>query len=171
MSDVLHDILSRIHGLLSIASPTDLRRASEFPGISRPMRAALRELARERLRTWSPDDSRRQATLDFDRQEEGHKPPSAYRYPVGTDASEEQIYQIIRHCRAFHDKQAIVRFADLVGVAPGILAKDSRDRAARKLATSIAGAPYSLKRRALAALLDTDDRQTEGWFGLIKDSE
>ena len=164
------EILDRIYALLQIASPEVLLRASEVRAISAHVKVALEALALEAL-----GDSARRHDYgpDVSEQEILHRRTPAARSAVYSAGGQrqgdvEQITDILVNSKRFASKADILAFSNDARLSVDVSSKDSRARAARKLAKAIVECPRRRKERVLAMLYDMFGEQTRGWIDIIR---
>lgn len=173
MKDVLHAILSELHHILSIGSPDELRAAGRLASVSENMKTALEALAKERaenVQTGAAKSSRPVTKTDTETATTVDPQQREPALNLFNNDEERRIYRLLMASPKFSDKAAIRSLIDEAGIAVQIRSKDGRDRTARKVARAIHNAPDSRKARALATLMDRQDKQTQGWINVIRGS-
>jgi len=80
----------------------------------------------------------------------------------------DQIYEILIHSKQFSVKTGMMNLVKLLGFDVVFSKKDSRARAARRLAMAIASSPEQIKKKALSMLYEMSDNQTRGWIDIIR---
>lgn len=176
MKQIEHEILSELHRILSIAEPHELRGASTLPSLSPDLRDALKALARERSNTTSEH-------IESEEQYQGetpqpvdsgrHRGTGRQRQSLNSKLAvpeHKHIYDVLMKSPKFNSKAEMLVIAKSFGLQVAIRTKDSRKDAARKLATAILSASDAMMRKALAAIFEGQDFQTQGWIDVIKSS-
>ena len=171
MKNVLHEILSEIHHILSIASPEDLRAAAKLASASQNMKSALEALAKERSESMQTRQERltrptRNSALANSRAEYYDE---RKRLLTGMPArnEEEQVYKLLTSSPRF-DKRALRRVANEAGLSVDIDHKDNAHRVARKIARATVNAGRSQRIKLLEIISQGQDKQTQGWIDVIK---
>ena len=88
--------------------------------------------------------------------------------PPTPDISEEQVYEVVMSSPKLSTKKGILSFADDCNLDVKISSKDSKARAARKLARAIALAAPRHRVDVIGALIKGHDSQTQGWVEVIR---
>ncbi len=165
-----NNIIGYLRNLVEAVSPEEFIAASKRPDVSPYLRRALEAMALERV-----SYSVRSRRLTRNSRWHNTKP---YRNAgaVGNESEQrrsegnelEQICEIVVNSRALNSKESMIEFARRLGLKLEISKKESRIRAGRKLAKVILSAPADLKKAAMDGLLRSPDKQTEGWFDIIR---
>jgi len=167
VKNILHDIFSELHHLLSIASTDDLMAASKYHGASKHMRRALEALAQESLSTSHREPARIGETNNVKQGSLNSNDQNPRRERVwNLDA----ILKAIVASPRFSSKAGIKDFARTNNLRLEIRARDSRVDAARKLSRSILEIPIDRRSEILTLIAEKPDTQTQGWVDVIKGS-
>jgi hypothetical protein len=172
MREKLHEIISELHHLLSIATPDDLREAGRLPGLSPHLVRSLEALAEERLFMPSGNQSgvvqrRKHSVSDSVRR--GEQAQLAFA-SLGDKQEVEYLSRQILKAPKFPTKSAILEFARGYGIKLDERGKDSRSRVARKVAKQLLSLPEDMRKRIISLLREYQPSQTEGWVGVIRGS-
>lgn len=170
MSGTEREILNTFRYLLDIADSQDFLSASNGKGVSGYLKTALEALALERLRRrgGSRRSSREVPRRGVVRRPRVEEQEAGSLFHARSNTDVDQIRDIILHSKRFARKAAITDFAAHFGLRVLIKAKDSRTRAAQKLANALISSPEAVKARALSTLFEMSDDQTRGWFDVIQ---
>jgi hypothetical protein len=158
MTDIIHEIFSKLHHLLSIAGAEELRTAGRLPSTSPHLRIALEALAEEKATTakFGRSGPRSGEKTVRERAVGG-------KFGVSARADRGGFEQL----GAF-SKEEIVELARSFGVDIRAGRKDSRSRVVRRLESAVKEMPEEKRQRVMSELTGGVDRQTEGWVDLIK---
>lgn len=152
-----HAILADLHKLLSSYSTGDFLDASNYGGLPRAMREALRALAHEAESTTTNGSQRKNRTPVA--------PSSARRQKV--QPAPNFIVELIRRSPYFSSAATMVAYAKSVGLKLNLRPKESRERLAKRLAALISELPKAERDRAITELSGKPN-QTQGWIDVIK---
>jgi len=159
----VHAVLSELHRLLSLYTPSEFASAGDYEGVPESLRAALRSLAQEAGRPGT-DSQGNIHRADKSRKGVGRRRRLALESSFPTN----EILNSIRKSSRYTNSRGIMQIAKDLGISLQAKPKDGKDRLARRLAQAIqlTGEP---RRSELLALLDREAKsQTEGWIGVIK---
>lgn len=160
MKDIIYEILSEVHHLLSIASEEELRHASELPNTSIYIRHALEALAAEKAGTKQRIASKNTGSREAPKNE-----------AVGRTSSGPEARLVDREfAKAFwkKDKAELQSLCQILRLPIVVKKKDARGRIIQRILHAIDSMTESDKSRVLAALRIESDPQTEGWAGVIR---
>jgi hypothetical protein len=160
MKDIIHEILSEVHHLLSIATEEELRRAGNLPSTSPHLRAALDSLAAEKGAT-----SRR---VGGGAPEAGLARKPARPQKRGAKPSVDGLARELAKSFERLGKSEIQEACRSVGLTLSVSAKDARDRIVRRVANLVSRMSDEERERVLSAMRIKADTQTEGWVGVIR---
>lgn len=160
MNDITHEILSKVHHLLSIATKEELLHAAFLPNTSTNLRGALTLLAAERAST-----SKREVTKSS-----VSSPPQdlAGRQKHNSTPKLDTLSRELAKSFEKLSKNEIQQACRSVGVHLPMSAKDARERIVRRVANSLSKMPTDQRNSILSALRTKADTQTEGWVGVIR---
>jgi hypothetical protein len=162
MTDIIHEILSELHHLLSIAGAEDLRSAGNLPSTSPHLRMALEALAEEKAATAKWGRSKRRTSEQAASGSETGKPGISER--ANRASSSRGSFQALDG----FSKDEIAELAHSFGIDLQVGRKDSRSRVMRRLENAVKALPEGKRQHVMAELTGGTDRQTEGWVELIK---
>lgn len=173
MKDILHEILSELHHILSIASPEELRAASKRSSVSGNMKRALEALARERAESneaviTKPAEPSSKTTAKAPKVERTRGRQLVSNANI--NGKEGRLFRLLMTSSRFADKGALRDLVRDLGIDTHISTKDNRERTAKKIARAIQSAPEKQGARLLSVLMETQDDQTQGWIDVIKGS-
>jgi hypothetical protein len=162
MTDIIHEILSKLHHLLSIAGAEDLRSAGSLPSTSPHLRMALEALADEKAATAKWGRSKRRTS---------EQAPSGSG--SGKPGGSERTNRALPTRGGFHaldgfSKDEIAELARSFGFELRVGRKDSRSRVLGRLENAVKLLPEAKRQHVMSELTGGTDRQTEGWVDLIK---
>lgn len=170
MKSVENKILSELRHLVRNAGPEEFLKVSKRRDISDHMKSAMEFLALECLgKSSNLKSSSIPAYYKRTPQRSRlHKKESTFRSgATGTKTEIDQIYEILVNSKRLINKIAMADFAKYTGLHATINTKDSRVRAARKLARAIAFSPERIKKKSLSLLNEMVGDQTQGWLDII----
>jgi hypothetical protein len=160
----LHAILSDLHRLLSTYQSEDFLEASRYTGLPSSLKDALISLATEaRLEN-------EQSTVSEKKSTTRHNTVSA-KPTAQIDSNGTALAELILRSEYGASNASIVNFARSYGLKLETRAKESRERAARRLAGLIQGLPDTKRKQVSTALIERTDSQTQGWINVIKGSK
>jgi hypothetical protein len=165
-----NQILNKLLRIVEDTDPREFLKASKCRGISKHMRFAMEQLALECL-----EKSCNSRSLDFNTRirptpQKSHllRRNNIFSPNKAAITSEiDQIYEILINSKKLLNKTAMIDFAEYVGIQVSLDKKDSRVRAAKKLAKAIVFSPERIKEKSLSILKDMMGDQTQGWFDII----
>ena len=171
MKPTENEIFNELDHLLRNANPRDFLMACKRKSISKYMKSALEFLALECLEKTS-NSKNSNVTESYRRTQ---KIPRLEKKDIivrsggtGIKAETDQLYEALISSKRVTDKSAIEHFAKYIGLKITFNKKDSKTRAARKLAKAIASSPEQIKKDFLSMLNENFDDQTKGWFDIIR---
>jgi hypothetical protein len=130
--------------------------ASNYAGIPRAMREALRALSREAPSIVEGNSSPEK------------KSPIGRKRSVNHRGETSYTLNLIRRSPHYRSTSNMVDYANNIGLKLSIKPKESRDRVARRLASLINGLPDYSKNLIIDDLLMQKNNQTQGWIDVIK---
>jgi hypothetical protein len=162
MTDIIHEILSQLHHLLSVAGAEDLRSAGSLPSTSPHLRMALEALAEEKAATAKWGRSKRRTR---------HQAPSGSE--AGKAGISERANRVLPGRGVFQaldgfSKDEIAELARSFGIELRVGRKDARARVLGRLENAVKALPEGKRQHVMSELTGATDRQTEGWVDLIK---
>ena len=170
MKSVENKILSELRHLVRNAGPEEFLKVSKRRDISDHMKSAMEFLALECLGK-SSNLKKSSMTKSYKRTPQRsrlYKRDVTFRSDrTGSKTEADQIYDILINSKRLATKIALTDFAKYIGFHITINTKDSRARAAKKLAKAIASSSEGIKRKTLSMLNEKLDAQTQGWFDII----
>lgn len=155
----VHAILADLHRLLSTYRSVDFLDASSYAGIPRPMREALRSLAKEAPVTVD-GNSRIAGATTRSRSDRKKLPKSRDKSP--------NLLSLIRRSPYFKSTSSMISYAENMGLKLLVRPKESRERVARRLASLIDALPEYKRSQSIDELLSGKNDQTQGWIEVIK---
>jgi hypothetical protein len=156
----VHAILGELHKLLATYRAADFIEASNYGGISRPMKAALRTLAHE-AEPDARDVSRHRVISTTVASNSRNRETSAPSERV-------RVLSLIRRSKIFESTRSLITYGNSLGLRLMAKPKDGRDRLASKLASLIEILPDHRKSEVISDLLAGRNNQTQGWIDVIK---
>ena len=156
----VHAILADLHKLLSTYRSVDFVDASNYVGIPRPMREALRALAQEAPSVVDGSSRNMDAAAS--------KPRSDRKRAKKPHGESPNLLDLIHRSQYFKSTASMVNYADSIGVKFSVRPKESRERVARRLASLINELPDSKKAQIARELFNGKNSQTQGWIEVIK---
>jgi len=171
MKESQYEIVKDLHFLLETKNPQDFLAASKRRGISTYLKSALEYLALEclsKLNKRNLFEDELNSPHRFSKSATKRKDPTRRLYEVSGKNEISQIYEIVINSRRFSRKEAINNFARKFNLVVPINKKDSRSRAANKLAKAIFHSPNNKQKQILNVLLEDVDKQTKGWLDIIR---
>lgn len=171
MKESQDEIVKDLHFLLETKTPYDFLAASKRRGISTYLKSSLEYLALEclsKLNKRNLYEAELHSPHRVSKPATKRKAPTQRLYGVSGKIDISQIYEIVINSRRFSRKDAINNFARKFNLVVPINKKDSRSRAANKLAKAIFYSPINKQKQILSALLEDVDKQTKGWLDIIR---
>jgi len=171
MKPTKKEILNELDHLLKISNPGDFLMACKRKNISKYMKSALEFLALECLEKTS---NLKNSNMAKSYGRTPQKPLLEKRDTIarsrglGTKVETDQLYEALISSKRVTDKSAIENFAKYIGLKITFNKKDSKTRAARKLAKEIASSPEQIKKNFHSMLNENIDDQTKGWINIIR---
>jgi hypothetical protein len=83
----------------------------------------------------------------------------------------DEILERIRSSTFFNNVQSLIAYGKSSGLKVNVSAKDSKERIARRLANAIERAPGARRSEILSELSRAQDKQTQGWIDVIKNTQ
>jgi hypothetical protein len=166
-----NEIIDTLRKMLNFADPKKILEASKRKDISIHMRNALEHLALESLERSGNLKNSNGSLFYKHRPQKKHPDISKEVIQPKTTINKtetDQIYEILIHSKQFSVKTGMMNLVKLLGFDVVFSKKDSRARAARKLAMAIASSPEQIKKKALPMLYEMSDNQTRGWIDIIR---
>lgn len=167
MKDIRYEIISEIYKILSIARSKDFLEASKLVNVPENIKVALKALADEtpikNNRTTEEDQKiklKELKTLDSE----------SLNNKYVNKRFEDLIFSILSDKVKFASKKDVVQFANSISIPLSADSKDSRIRVVKRLTKRIVSSPKNIKVKALEILTEGLDKQTFGWFKLIRNS-
>jgi len=155
----VHAILGELHKLLATYKASDFIEASNYGGISRSMKTALRTLAHE---------AEPNANNVSQRRHNSQIAPDSRNKATSIPSERLQFLNLIRRSQIFENTRSIVKFANSLGLRLTASPKDSRIRLVGRLISLIEKLPEQQKNNVINELLAGRNNQTQGWIDVIK---
>ena len=165
------EIYSELRHLVKLADSRDFLKASKRKGISGHMKSAMESLALECLEKSSnlENSSRTTYHRQIPQKSRLDKRDAIFRFDrMSTKTEVDQIYEILINSKLLENKTTMTNLARHIGLHVTINKKDSRVRAGKKLAKAIACSSERIKKNYLSILNEMLDKQTKGWFDIIR---
>ena len=162
MTDIIHEILSNLHHLLSIATADELRSAAKLPNASPKIRSALEALAEEKAATqkWC----RSTLTTGFKVVAEKRTRTPGIQKKSNSAAPGHGLFRSLGNI----SKEEIVELARSFGIEIPSSRKDARSRVLRRLEYAVKALTEDKRQHFISNFAGGIDRQTAGWVDLIK---
>jgi hypothetical protein len=162
MTDIIHEILSNLHHLLSIASVDELKAAARLPNASPKIRSALESLADEKTATqkWCRSTLAAGGKVAAEKRT---RTPAIPKKPRATVPSRD-LFRSLGNI----SKEEIVELAGSFDIEIPSTPKDARSRILRRLENAVNALPEEKRQHIISNLAGGIDRQTAGWVDLIK---
>lgn len=157
----VHAILGDLHRLLAMHKASDFIEASNYGGISRSMKAALRTLAHEAEP--AADISRRRVRSTV--------APNPRSRTANAPGERSQILSLIRRSKIFESTRSLITYANSLGLRLTAKPKEGRDRLASRLTSLIETLPDQRRSEVIDDLLAGRNSQTQGWIDVIKNGK
>ena len=159
-SSNVHSILSEVYRLLGDYTATDFAGASEYGGLTPPLRDALRALTIE-----ASSGASRQRGSWFDTRQDLAVTRKA---PSGRSDYIDELPEMILQARRLNSVQSILQFAKEVGLTVPARPKEGKDRLAKRVAEAIMLAREPRRSQIVDLLAGQEESQTQGWIDAIK---
>ncbi|MFH1373123.1 MAG: hypothetical protein ABII79_04945 [bacterium] len=171
MKDVRYEILSELYRFLGMFSAKDLLATCKLHGLSGNLRTALSLLAKD-LRTSTYELPKTKVVITSRDMPVVSKREAQHELLGSADRQfEEYILSRLTNKKEFPTKITLVNLAKVLGLPLKVTAKDSTQRVAKQLLKNIMLAGADVKNKALDLLSVGQDRQTQGWFDVIRKSQ
>jgi len=163
-----YETIGLLHQILSSVNAEQLRSIAKMPNISSNFRDALLCLAKEHENTRSLLSSDKKSNITETSKRLGQQRP--IKTNPNYKESLQLIDQLLNDIKRFPDKTSLITFSNQIGLSIQVNSKEGKRDLIRKIRIRLSTAPQTTIEHVLGLLSSEADKQTLGWFSLIRET-